>query len=65
MARLKGLFLVGTLKSKSDVSNTRLLSEFLAKHIESKEVESDIVHLADYNILPGSIPISTKMTSGL
>lgn len=53
MARLKALFLVGTLKSKSDVSNTRLLSEFLAKHLKSKEVESDIVHLADYNILPG------------
>jgi multimeric flavodoxin WrbA len=53
MARVKALFLVGTLKSKSEVSNTRLLSEFLAKHLKSKEVESDIVHLADYNILPG------------
>ena len=53
MAILKALFLVGTLKSKSAVSNTRLLSEFLAKHLKSKEVESDIVHLADYNILPG------------
>src|SRR3712207_5037981 len=53
MARLKALFLVGTLKSKSDVSNTRLLSEFLAKHLENKQVQSDIVHLADYNILPG------------
>lgn len=53
MARLTALFLVGTLKSKSDVSNTRLLSEFLAKHLESNEVQSDIVHLADYNILPG------------
>lgn len=53
MARLTALFLLGTLKSKSDVSNTRLLSEFLAKHLESNEVQSDIVHLADYNILPG------------
>jgi multimeric flavodoxin WrbA len=53
MARLKALFLVGTLKSKSDVSNTHLLSEFLAEQLESKEVESDIVPLADYNILPG------------
>jgi multimeric flavodoxin WrbA len=53
VARLKALFLVGTLKSKSDVSNTHLLSEFLAKHLESKEVESDIIHLANYNILPG------------
>jgi multimeric flavodoxin WrbA len=53
MTRLKALFLIGTLKSKSDVSNTHLLSEFLAKHLESKEVESDFVPLADYNILPG------------
>jgi multimeric flavodoxin WrbA len=54
MARLKALFLVGTLRSKSGVSNTHLLSEFLAKHLESSEkVQSDIVNLAQYNILPG------------
>ncbi len=29
------------------------MSEFLAKHLESKEVLSDFVPLADYSILPG------------
>jgi multimeric flavodoxin WrbA len=56
MARLKALFLVGTLKSGSEASknsNTYALSEFLAKHLESKEVQSEFVPLADYNILPG------------
>ena len=53
MTRLKALFLIRTLKSKSDVSNTYLLSEFLAKHLENNEVQSDYIPLANYNILPG------------
>ena len=54
--KLNALFLVGTLKSGSDASknsNTYALSEFLAKHLESIEVQSDFVPLANYNILPG------------
>lgn len=56
MARLKALFLVGTLKSGSDAnknSNTYALSEFLAKHLEINEVQSEFVALADHNIPPG------------
>jgi multimeric flavodoxin WrbA len=56
IAILNALFLVGTLKSGSDASknsNTYALSEFLAKHLESIEVQSDFVPLANYNILPG------------
>jgi hypothetical protein len=56
MKRLRALFLVGTLKSGSDASknsNTYALSEFLAKHLDSNEVQSDLIPLADHNILPG------------
>jgi hypothetical protein len=56
ITKLNTLFLVGTLKSGSDASknsNTYALSEFLAKHLESIEVQSDFVPLANYNILPG------------
>jgi hypothetical protein len=56
ITKLNALFLVGTLKSGSDASknsNTYALSEFLAKHLESIEVQSDFVPLANYNILPG------------
>jgi hypothetical protein len=56
ITKLNALFLVGKLKSGSDVSknsNTYALSEFLAKHLESIEVQSDFVPLANYNILPG------------
>jgi multimeric flavodoxin WrbA len=56
MKRLRALFLVGTLKSGSDASknsNTYALSEFLAKHLDSNGVQSDLIPLADHNILPG------------
>ena len=56
MKRLRALFLVGTLKSGSDASknsNTYTLSEFLAKHLDSNGVQSDLIPLADHNILPG------------
>jgi hypothetical protein len=56
ITKLNALFLVGTLKSGSDASknsNTYALSEFLAKHLGSIEVQSDLVPLANYNILPG------------
>jgi multimeric flavodoxin WrbA len=53
MTKLKAIFLVGTLKSSPEVSNTHILSEFLSRHIESYETESEIIRLADHNIKPG------------
>ena len=56
MTKLNALFMVGTLKSGSDASkssNTYALSEFLAKHLESNEVKTELVRLADYNIKSG------------
>ena len=53
MAKLKSIFLLGTLKASPEVSNTLILSEFLAKHLETYDTVSQIVRLADYNIKPG------------
>jgi multimeric flavodoxin WrbA len=50
---LNAIILVGTLKTSSEISNTHLLSEFLAKHLTSYETESEFIKLADYNIQPG------------
>ena len=48
------IFLVGTLKTSSEVSHTYLLSEFLVKHLRDYETESEIIRLADYDIRPGA-----------
>ncbi|MBA3749406.1 MAG: NAD(P)H-dependent oxidoreductase [Nitrosopumilus sp.] len=53
MTKLKAIFLVGTLKKDSEVSNTFILSQFLAKHLSAHETESEIIRLADYDIHPG------------
>ena len=53
MSKLKAVFLVGTLKDKTEFSNTYILSQFLSKHLLSHDTESDIIRLADYSILPG------------
>ena len=53
MAKLKAVFLVGTLKGSPEISNTHALSEFLAKHLETYDTEIEIIRLADYNIKPG------------
>ena len=52
MSKLKAVFLVGTLKTSSEISNTYLLSEFLAKHLITYETENKIIRLADYDIRP-------------
>jgi hypothetical protein len=44
---------VETLKTSSEVSNSDLLSEFLAKHLITYEVKSENIILIDYNIQPG------------
>ena len=54
MPKLKAVYLVGTLKPSPEISNTYTLSEFLARHLDSHEVENDIVRLIDYNIKPGT-----------
>jgi multimeric flavodoxin WrbA len=53
MAKLKSVFLLGTLKASTEISNTQILSEFLANHLKSDGAESEIIRLADYNIKPG------------
>jgi multimeric flavodoxin WrbA len=53
MARLKAVFLLGTLKTSPETSNTHIMSEFLANHLKSCDTESEIIRLADYNIRPG------------
>jgi multimeric flavodoxin WrbA len=53
MAKLKSVFLLGTLKASTEISNTQILSEFLANHLKSNDTESEIIRLADYNIKPG------------
>ena len=53
MIKLEAVFLVGTLKGSPEVSNTHILSEYLAKYLETYETESEIIRLADYNIKPG------------
>jgi multimeric flavodoxin WrbA len=60
MAKLKAVFLVGTLKASPEVSNTHALSAFLAKHLETYDTEIEIIRLADYNIKPG---VYTKIDS--
>jgi multimeric flavodoxin WrbA len=53
MAKLKSVFLQGTLKASTEISNTQILSEFLANHLKSNDTECEIIRLADYNIKPG------------
>jgi multimeric flavodoxin WrbA len=53
MVKLRAVFLLGTLKTSAETSNTHILSEFLANHFKSYGTESEIIRLADYNIKPG------------
>jgi hypothetical protein len=47
MEKLKAVFLLGTLKSSAETSNSHILSEFLAKHLKSFDTESENIRLAD------------------
>jgi multimeric flavodoxin WrbA len=40
-------------QSSSEISNTYLLSEFLAKHFTTYETKSEIIKLIDYDLQPG------------
>lgn len=50
---MKAIILLGTLKSDG-LSNTKILSEFLAGRMAQKNIDCEIVRLVDYNILPGT-----------
>jgi multimeric flavodoxin WrbA len=50
---MKAIILLGTLK-KEGVSNTEVLSEFLAGFFRKQQVECSIIKLVHYNILPGT-----------
>ena len=60
---LKATILLGTLKPKSgkEFSNTKVLSEILCDELATHEVKSEIIHLAQYKILPGT---KTDMGNG-
>jgi multimeric flavodoxin WrbA len=50
---MKAIILLATLK-KEGLSNTQVLSEFLAEHFQKQQVETEIVQLVQHNILPGT-----------
>ena len=50
---MKAVVLLATLK-KEGLSNTEVLSEFLAEQLKKKEVECEIIKLVNYTILPGT-----------
>jgi multimeric flavodoxin WrbA len=60
MTRLNAIILVGTLKISSEMSNTDLLSEFLAKHLLAYDAITEVIRFVDYDIRPG---VYTKVNS--
>ena len=50
---MKAIILLGTLK-KEGLSNTETLCEFFMDHLRQKEIDSEIIKLVNYNILPGT-----------
>lgn len=50
---MKAVILLATLK-KEGLSSTQVLSEFLASHLEKKEVKVEIVRLVQHRILAGT-----------
>ena len=50
---MKAIILLGTLK-REGLSNTEVLSDFLANIFRQKDIECTILKLVDYNILPGT-----------
>lgn len=57
---MKAIILLGTLK-KDGLSNTETLSEFLVQRFQQKKVETKIIKLVNYTILPGTY---TNMGTG-
>jgi multimeric flavodoxin WrbA len=50
---MKAIILLATLK-KEGLSNTEVLSEFLAEQLKKKGVDSEIIKLVNHHILPGT-----------
>ncbi|WP_299702974.1 NAD(P)H-dependent oxidoreductase [uncultured Pontibacter sp.] len=50
---MKAIILLGTLK-KEGLSNTEVLSEFLAGYFQEQDIDCTIVKLVDHNILAGT-----------
>jgi multimeric flavodoxin WrbA len=50
---MKAIILLGTLK-KEGLSNTEVLSEFLAGYFKKQDIDCTIVKLVDHNILAGT-----------
>lgn len=50
---MKAVILLATLK-KEGLSNTQVLSEFLAEHLQKQNIVCEIIKLAEHNILPGT-----------
>lgn len=50
---MKAVILLATLKKEGN-SNTETLSEFFAEHLKKQNIESEIIKLVNYNILPGT-----------
>lgn len=53
MASMKAVILLSTLK-KEGLSNTEVLCEFLADRMKKKAIDTKIIKLVDYTILPGT-----------
>lgn len=51
---LNAVFLLGTLKKPSEISNTAILSEILVEELDKYGVNSKILQLSKYNIPPGT-----------
>jgi multimeric flavodoxin WrbA len=54
MDRLNAVFLLGTLKRRGQLSNTATLCEILAESLKKHGVRSEIVHLVEHDIKPGT-----------
>jgi len=50
---MKAIILQGSLK-KEGLSNTQVLSEFLSGFFQKQQIDSTLIKLVDYNILPGT-----------
>jgi multimeric flavodoxin WrbA len=54
MAGLHAVFLLATLKRRGQLSNTATLCELLADSLKTHDVRSEIVHLVEHAIKPGT-----------
>lgn len=50
---MKALILNCTLKAKPEQSSTELLADVLIKELEKLEVDTEMIRMSDYNVMPG------------